>query len=109
MSVSAPMVVPVELRRDGRNRWFRLTTRCAVDHLALAQMVPDELDGSLELAFHLPGDSATIRCRGRVGEDIVGEGHEEHAERRILHLLDLSPEQRTRISTYITERLGLPA
>lgn len=108
-SSRAPLVVPVELRLPGRGRWFRLTSACAEDRLALAQIVPDEVDGPVELAFHLPGDTVPIRCRGRVGEIIVGDGHDEHAERRILHLLDLQPAERTRIGNYITERLGLNA
>jgi hypothetical protein len=108
MSPSAPMCVPVEiLRRDGRTRWFRLTTHVSAGSLRFAQVVPDELDGPLQVAFHLPGDAAPVRCSGRAVEEVVGEGEEEHAERRAIVLADLDDASRTRIIHYVTERLGL--
>jgi hypothetical protein len=107
MSYRAPLRVPVELRHDGRSRWFRLTTSIAEEHLLLAQICPEELDGPVGIAFHLPGDPVPIRCRARAAEEIVGEGEEQRAERRILRFVDLEPEGRERIANYITERLGL--
>ena len=106
MSYRAPLRVPVELRHDGRSRWFRLTTRIGEEALFLAQICPEELDGPVDIAFHLPGDPAPIRCRGRAAEEVIGEGEEERAERRILRFVDLQPESRARIANYITERLG---
>ncbi len=106
MSYRAPLTVPVELRHDGRSRWFRLTSRVSEEHLLLAHICPEELDGPIGIAFHLPGDPAPIRCRARAAEEIVGEGHEQRAERRILRFVDLDAEGRERIANYITERLG---
>ena len=83
MPPRAPMHVPVEiLRRDGVTRWYRLTTHVAVDSLRLAHVVPDELDGPLSIAFHLPGDARPVRCSGRAVEEVVGDGEDERAERR---------------------------
>src|ERR1700744_623754 len=108
MTPRAPMQVPVEiLRRDGRDRWFRSSTHVAVDALRLAHAVPEELDGPLAIAFHLPGDAAAIRCGGRAIEEVVGEGEDEHAERRAIALVDVDEAARARIAQYVTERLGL--
>ncbi|HEY2747689.1 MAG TPA: hypothetical protein VGL86_23870 [Polyangia bacterium] len=102
------MHVPVEiLRRDGQNRWFRLSTHVGPDSLRLAHVVPEELDGPLAIAFHLPGDPVAVRCSGRALEETVGEGEDEHAERRALALIDVDEAARTRIAQYVTERLGL--
>jgi hypothetical protein len=108
MTPRAPMHVPVEiLRRDGRDRWFRLSTHVAVDTLRLTHVVPEELDGPLAVAFHLPGDPAAVRCGGRAIEEAVGEGEDEHAERRTIALVDVDEATRARIAQYVTERLGL--
>jgi hypothetical protein len=107
MSYRAPLCVPVELRRDGRSRWFRLTTSINEELVMLAQICPEEIDGVVSVAFHLPGDAVAIRCRGRIAEEVVGEGEEQHAERRIVRFVDLEAEASDRISNYVTERLGL--
>jgi PilZ domain len=107
MSPRAPIHVPVELRHDGRNRWFRLTSAVSVDGLGLVHVAPEELDGTLGVAFHLPGDAAPIRCRGRIAEEVVGEGEEERAERRAVVFADLDEAARARITNYVNERLGL--
>jgi hypothetical protein len=108
MSPSAPLHVPVEiLRRDGRARWFRLTTGVSPESLRFANVVPEELDGPLLIAFHLPGDAVAVRCSGRTVEEVVGEGEDEHAERRVIELSDLDDAARTRLHHYVTERLGL--
>lgn len=99
--------VPVELRRDGLSRWFRLANAVGVDGLSLAHAVPDELDGPLAIAFHLPGDREPIRCRGRAAETIVGEGEDEHAERSAITFFDIEESAHSRIANYVTERLGL--
>jgi hypothetical protein len=102
------MHVPVELlRRDGRTRWFRLTTGVSAEGLRFAHVVPEELDGPLQVAFHLPGDAAPVRCGGRTVEEVVGEGEEEHAERRAIVFSDVDDAARERIIHYVTERLGL--
>jgi hypothetical protein len=109
MSLRAPLHVPAELRQDQRRRWFRLTDAVSVEGLSLAHVVPEELDGSLAVAFHLPGDGEAIRCVGRVAEEIVGHGETEHAERRAIRFDDLAEAARTRIANYVTERLGQPS
>lgn len=101
MSFRAPLRVPVELRRT--TRWFRLAHAVSVDGLALGTAVPDEVDGPIEVAFVLPGQSQPIRCRGRVEEVLVAE----HAERRAVRFLDLDEAGRLNIQQYVEERLGL--
>ena len=102
------MHVPVEIsRRDGRTRWFRLTTEVSVDAVRFAHIVPESLDGPLAIAFHLPGDAVAVRCSGRAVEEVVGEGEDEHAERRAIVLSDLDEAARGRITTYVNDRLGL--
>ena len=108
MPLRAKMHVPVELvRQGGRARWFRLSTAVSAEGLSLAHVVPEELDGPLAVAFHLPGDTVPIRCRGQAAEEIVGEGEDERAEPRAISFLDIDEEARGRISHYVNERLGL--
>src|SRR6478672_7118966 len=101
MTQRAPVNIPVEMRRGGRSRWFRLATAVGERDLLLAHVAPESLDGPLEIAFHLPGDPAAIRCRGIVGEIVIGEGEEERAERRAVELIDLDQDARARITTYV--------
>ena len=105
MSLRAPLRVPVEIKRE--TRWFRLAHAVSTDGLSLDQAVPDELDGPLELAFHLPGDKEPLRCRGGAVEEIVGEGDAERSERRALRFLDLDEAGAARIQAYVQERLAL--
>jgi PilZ domain-containing protein len=108
MTHRAPMHVPVEiLRRDGRTRWFRLTTHVSSDSLRFAHLIPDDLDGPLALAFHLPGDPVPLRAAGRAVDEVVGEGEDEHAERYGIAFVDLDEASRARITNYVHERLGL--
>jgi hypothetical protein len=106
MSLSAPLRVPVEIRT--RVRYFRLAHAVAPDALRLGSAAPDEAEGAVEVAFHLPGDAGPIRCRARIGEIVVDDdGPEERAERREVRFLDLDPSQRERIEHYVETRLGL--
>ena len=108
MTHRAPMHVPVEiLRRDGRTRWFRLTTHVSAESLRFAHVIPEELDGPLALAFHLPGDAEPVRVTGRAVEEIVGEGEDEHAARNAIAFVDLDEASRARITNSVHERLGL--
>jgi hypothetical protein len=108
MPLRAKMHVPVELvRQGGRARWFRLSTAVSADALSLAHVIPEDLDGPLGIAFHLPGDAAPVRCRGRAVEEVVGEGEDERAERRGVAFVDIEEEARARIVNYVNERLGL--
>jgi hypothetical protein len=105
MSLRAPLRVPVELKRS--NRWFRLASEVGVDGISLLSAVPDELEGPLEVRFHLPGDAQAVVCRGEAAEEIVGEGDEERAERRLVRFLDLDEPGAARIQAYVQERLGI--
>jgi hypothetical protein len=105
MSLRAPLRVPVEIKRE--TRWFRLAHAVSTDGLSLDQAVPDEVDGPLELAFHLPGVTEPLRCHGEAVEEIVGEGDDERAERRGLRFLDLDEAGAARIQAYVQERLAL--
>ena len=107
MSYRTPLHVPVELRRDGRGRWFRLAEAVSDTEVVLAHIVPEELDGPISVAFHLPGDPERVSCRGRAAEVVVGEGEMQHAERRVVSFIDLDERGRTRIANYVNERLGL--
>ena len=74
--------------------------------VALTSAVPDEVSGPVEVAFQLPGEIEVVRCRARASEVVVGQGHEEHRERRELRFLDLDAAQRARIERYLVERAG---
>lgn len=114
MSQRAPMHVPVELRhlaresrplgRDGR--WFRLASAVSVEGLVLADVVPDELAGPLDVAFHLPGDREPVRCSGRPAQEVIGTGEDERSERSAVVFFDLDESGRARILNYVNERLG---
>jgi len=107
MTQRAPMHVPVEiLRRGERSRWYRLATHVGPHSVRLSHVVPEELDGPLAIAFHLPGDPVAVRCTGRAVEEVVGEGEEERAERRAIAFVDLDDAAKARITQYVTERLG---
>lgn len=108
MSLTAPVRIPIELERSGA-RWFRLAVAVGAEGIDLSSPVPEELDGPLGLRFHLPGDPQPIVCRGRAEEVVIGDGQDEHAERRALGFLDLDEPTRARLQTYVQERLGLIA
>ena len=105
MSATAPLRVPVELRRAGSGtatasgaaapRWFRTARGISVEGLRFAVSVPDDLDGPLEVRFHLPEDPAPVTAAARV----------EGAERRGARFLTLEAEARLRIARYVEERL----
>jgi hypothetical protein len=117
MSLRAPMHVPVELRPLARQsrpsgsmgrdeRWFRLASAVSAEGILLADVVPDELAGSLDIAFHLPGDRQPIRCSGRPAEEVIGTGEDERSERSAVVFVDLDESGRARILNYVNERLG---
>ncbi len=93
--MTAPMIMPIELR--GGERWFRLSETIDPGSLLLQQAAPDELDGVIAVAFHLPGDGKPISCHARIGEVVL----DDRAERRELIFVDLDEEQRARIQAYV--------
>jgi hypothetical protein len=104
VSFTAPLRVPVELRDSSRGRWFRLAHEVSPEEVALGSAAPDELDGPVQIAFHLPGDAQPIRCRAKIHEMRLDE---DRAERRLLRLFDLDEASAARIQTYVRERLNL--
>jgi len=101
--MTAPVRVPVELKRGSSSagsmdRWFRLAQGVSPDGLELTCAVPEELDGPLDLRFHLPGDPEPVLCRGRAVEVRIGEGDDERAERRGLAFVGLDETTRGRIT-----------
>jgi hypothetical protein len=105
MSLRAPLRVPVELKRS--SRWFRLAREVGVDGLSLSSAVPDEVEGPMQIRFHLPGAPEAVICHGEVHEEIVGEGDSERAERRAVRFLDLDENGAARVQAYVQERLGI--
>jgi hypothetical protein len=106
MPLQAPVNVPVELRHARLGRWFRMASAVGVEGLRLGQSVPEDLDGPLHIAFHLPGDRDPIGCHGRVVEEVVGSGEEERSERRGIAFIDLDEAGRARIQSYLTVTLN---
>jgi hypothetical protein len=105
MSLRAPLRVPVELKRQGR--WFRLACAVSLDAIELSSAMPEGGGGPLDFRFPLPVAAAPLVCHGVVEEQVVGEGDEEHAERRRVRFLDLDEDGATRIQAYVQERLGI--
>jgi hypothetical protein len=115
MPPTAPLRVPVEIRRagaaDGRSaeemiRCFRLGHEVSEEGLLLGVPVPDDLDGPVELSFFLPEDERPVAARGSVVKIAVSD--EEEATRRGLRFLQLDEETRGRIARYVLERSAIP-
>ena len=96
--------VPVEIRRQGEpERWFRLAISLSPAAVELSTAVPEELEGPLEIVFHLPGDRVPISVHARAAERVVDEGEAtERSERRALEFIDLDEEKRTRLIQYLS-------
>jgi hypothetical protein len=102
MSLLAPLRVPVEIRA-GAPRWFRLAHGVSEGGLAFPRPLPEELEGAVEIRFHLPEDPAPIEVRGRVIE-VEGE-RSEPPQRRGIRFLGLDEDDRARIARYVEERV----
>ena len=63
-----------------------------LEGLALGSDAPEELEGPVEIAFHLPGEAEAVRCKARVRE-------------RDVRFVDVDPTARARIERYVRERL----
>jgi hypothetical protein len=122
---AAELRVPVELRASdaagrqppgaplGPVRWFRLGVGVSTEGLILSSAVPDELDGRLDVFFHLPSDPQPIRGQAEAAELVIADpgdnrDGEERAERRALRFVRVEEAARQRIETYIAQRLGAP-
>ena len=113
MPLSAPIRVPVELRRPPRERCFRMAHSISVEGIGFAVPVPDAFDGPLEVRFHLPEDPVPLTGAGVVIEMVVSregaEDPEEGEPRRLaLRFSFLAEEARARVARYIEERLQTP-
>jgi hypothetical protein len=107
MAAVAPLRVPVEIRPAGRAaRWFRLAHGVSADGLLLGHPLPDEVEGPVELAFHLPEDPSPVACTGRVVAVAPATGEKEaEPARRGIRFLALDEPTRGRIARYLEERL----
>lgn len=118
MAVTAPLRIPVEIRRgpaprsDAKSaprvtgpRWFRTARGVSELGLLFARPLPDEAEGPLCLAFVLPdGDEARLELEGRA---VSVETGDEAAPEQRLAVRFLAPDEpsRARIARYVTARL----
>ena len=105
MSQRAPLCVPVEIRRVGGGRWFRLARGVSRLGLELRSALPEACDGPLEIAFHLPEDDLRLAFTARAVEIETGD-ESSPVERRALRFLGPDEASQDRITRYLTERLG---
>lgn len=104
MATTAPLRVPVEIRRRGGARWFRLARGVSEQGLLLVRALPEAADGPLALAFHLPEDPEPIALEARAVDVATGE---EAAPERRLALRFVAPDAAAvaRIARYVAERV----
>jgi hypothetical protein len=105
MPVIAPLHVPVEIRL-GTARWFRAACGVSEGGVALFAALPDEIDGAVELAFHLPEDPAPITSRGRPVADDERPRDDRPPARRAIRFIALDEACRARIAAYVDDRLA---
>src|SRR5688500_19422091 len=112
MAVTAPLRIPVEIRRRGGaragasgERWFRLARGVSELGMHFARALPEACDGPLAVAFVLPDDNeARIELEARAVS--VDTGDEAAPEAR-LAVRFLSPDEpgRARIALYVAARV----
>ena len=106
MSVTAPVRIPVELRRRGGARWFRLARGVSEVGLVFGGPLPEELDGPIDVAFRLPDDDnpSDIQLTGRAVS--VETGDEAAPEQRLaIRFIKPAEESRARIARYVAARV----
>jgi hypothetical protein len=118
MPVTAPLRVPVELRREGSGRWFRLAEALSEEGLTFGRPLPAELDGPLVVTFHLPASAAPvaggepetagpIQLTARREEVAADEGPDgPPAAGREVRFVRPEAALRARIVRYLQERLA---
>ena len=107
MPPSAPLSVPVELRRgEGGPRCFRIARAISEEGLSFARPVPDDFEGPIDVALTLPEDEERVTLVGRIVE-VPPETEDRPAERRAVRFVSPTEEARARIARYIQERLYL--
>jgi hypothetical protein len=112
MAVTAPLRIPVEIRRRGGargaapgERWFRLALGVSEVGLYFGRPLPEACDGPLSVTFVLPDDNeARIELEARAVS--VETGDEAVPEAR-LAVRFLSPDEpsRARIARYVAVRV----
>jgi hypothetical protein len=107
LGLSAPAAVPVEVR-TGDRRVFRLSLEIGTGGVRLERPAPFEPGEPVRLRFGLPGQPHPVEIDAQVVT--TGDPLEEEGERGGLTLLFLStpPDTLSAISTYISDRLGIP-
>jgi hypothetical protein len=113
---AAPLRIPVEIRRAGGGpRWFRLASYVSEQGLVFARALPEECDGPLRVAFHLPEDPERLSLEGRaISADTgdtgaSGEREREAAvERLAVRFIGPDEASRARIARYVADRLPRP-
>src|SRR5262245_39480637 len=111
MAVTAPLRIPVEIRRRGGTRaaggerWFRLARGVSELGLSFARALPEACDGPLAVTFVLPDDNeARIELEARA---VSVETGDETAPEARLAVRFLSPDEasRARIARYVAARV----
>ena len=122
MSLSAPVRIPVELRRAGQPlRWFRLASAVSPEGLLFPHALPPELTGPLDVRFFLPSldlpliDLAVdpereLALEGRATEvapaaPAPGDQRERGAEVRAIRFHKPDEPTRLRLSRWVEARL----
>lgn len=106
--VTAPLRVPVEIRGPSRGapRWFRLANGVSELGLLFPRALPDELDGPVEVAFHLPEDPEPVTSHGRaITVEDAARADDAPPVRRAIRFVALAEEARARIARYVEERV----
>jgi hypothetical protein len=107
LGLSAPAAVPVELRTADR-RSIRLSDEIGTGGIRLTSAAPFEPGRPVEVRFVLPGTDETLVMNAEVV--LTGDPSEEAGERggAAVHFLRPTPEERTALAGYVSDRLGIP-
>jgi hypothetical protein len=107
LGLSAPAAVPVELRTADR-RSIRLSEEIGTGGIRLTSAAPFEPGRPVEVRFVLPGTSAPLVIDAEIVT--TGDPSEEAGERggAAVHFLKPTPDERTALAGYVSDRLGIP-
>jgi hypothetical protein len=107
LGLSAPAAVPVELRAADR-RSVRLSEEIGTGGIRLTSAAPFEPGRPVEVRFALPGSTVTLVMDGEVVT--TGDPSEDAGERggAAIYFLKPTPDERTALASYVSERLGIP-
>lgn len=105
MAETAPLRVPVEIRRwGGGARWFRLARGVSELGLLFGRALPEGADGPLALAFQLPDDPLPLAIDGRAVKVDTGD---EAGPGQALAVRFIAPDADSlaRIARYVAARV----